>query len=53
MIDVTPEHIERIIEGVWYPDIAEFYNFENENFIVWIFKKKRSSLCNQEMTKHI
>ncbi|MCE7531223.1 hypothetical protein [Acinetobacter nosocomialis] len=30
MIDVSPEHIERIIEEAWHPDTVEFYNFENE-----------------------
>jgi len=40
MIDVSPEHIERIIEGAWHPDTVNFIILRM-NFIVWIFQKKR------------
>ena len=30
MIDVSVEHIERMIEGAWHPDTVEYYNFEDE-----------------------
>ncbi|WP_373359053.1 hypothetical protein ACEN3H_08690 [Acinetobacter lactucae] len=40
MIDVSPEHIERIIEGAWHPDTVEFYNFENEFYCLDFSKEE-------------
>ncbi|MEB5477664.1 hypothetical protein [Acinetobacter pollinis] len=30
MIDVSPQHIENLIESCWHPDVLEYYKDENE-----------------------
>ncbi len=40
MIDVSPEHIERLIDGSWNPDTLEYYQQEDDFYSLDFSNKK-------------